>query len=153
MPTDYIGLNTSRVIVVRSETAIAKLAVMRVNSIESKYDLEPYNADILSFIPLERDQILARGMFEWGYHKVGILEFQRDDTGHVVALWWQLDEHDYPGLWVRGIDGIVEQDVKRVIEKFDRFRKPETSSDDQLVTSSFVFGWIPGTKFLSCCLV
>lgn len=62
------------------------------------------------------------GMIDWGYYKVGMLEFVRDD-GLVVGLWWQWDEYDYPGLWVKVGEGISEEQIKRVTEKFGRFRK------------------------------
>lgn len=125
----YIGLNTSRISIVPSGTAPAKLSVMFNDNCGSKCDLEPYNTDALSFLPLEHDKLLARGMIDWDYYKVGILEFVRDD-GLVVGLWWQWDQYDYPGLWVRVGEGSEEEQMKRVTEKFGRFRKSQASKVD-----------------------
>lgn len=97
----YIGLNTSRINIARSETAPAQVAVPFGDNAASKCDLEPYNVDALSFLPLERDQLLARGMMDWDSYKVGIFEFVRDGDGLITALWWQWDQYDYPGLWVK----------------------------------------------------
>lgn len=126
----YLGLNTSRMNIVPSETASTQLAVRFADNKEGECDLEPYNADMVSFLPLEREQILARGMIDWDYHKVGIFEFVKDDDGQVVGLWWQWDEIDYPGLWVKQRDGMGKEETEEVIKKFGRFRKPAEISDD-----------------------
>lgn len=119
----YIGLNTSRISTVPSETAPAKASVMFNDNCASKCDLEPYNADALKFLPLERENLLAKRMIDWDYCKVGIFEFVRDDD-LVVGLWWQWAEYDYTGLWVKvGEEDSKEEQIKRVTEKFGRFRK------------------------------
>ena len=83
----YLGLNVSSVDIVPDESADAKLAVaFGHNSAASKCDLEPYNADTLSFLPLKHDDLLARGMIDWDFYKVGILECGRRG-GEVVGLW------------------------------------------------------------------
>lgn len=118
----YIGLNTSRIDIVRSETAPAKVAVLFGGHASSQCDLEPYNLDALSFLPLEHDQWLARGMLDWDSYKVGILEFVRDKQRSVIALWWQWDQYDYPGLWVKKSEEMNQQDINGVVEKLGRFR-------------------------------
>ncbi|KAJ5093217.1 hypothetical protein N7456_009078 [Penicillium angulare] len=115
----YIGLHTSRIDIVQSETAAAGLAVIFANNSTSSCDLEPYNDLALSFLPLDHGSLLARGMIDWDYYKVGIFEFVKDE-GNIVGFWWQWDEFDYPGLWVKKRKGIAEHEV---LDKFGRFRK------------------------------
>ncbi|KAJ5947161.1 hypothetical protein N7466_000176 [Penicillium verhagenii] len=123
----YVGLNTtSRISIIRSDTASAKVAVKFGNNETGIFELEPYNADALSFLPSNTDIWLARGMIDWDYYAVGVYEFVRDENGEVVALWWQWEETDWPGLWVRQKEGMSEKDVQGVIGKFGRFRKPKT---------------------------
>jgi hypothetical protein len=65
---------------------------------------------------------LAKGMLDWDYYKVGIFEFVRKE-GQVVGLWWQWDELDYPGLWVRVREGMGQKEIDDVLAEFGRFRK------------------------------
>ncbi|KAJ5948568.1 hypothetical protein N7454_001875 [Penicillium verhagenii] len=129
----YVGLDTSRISIIRSDTASAKVAVEFAENKTGICELEPYTADALSFFPSNTDIWLARGMIDWDYYAVGVYEFVRDGNGdgngEVVALWWQWEETDWPGLWVRQKEGMSEKDVQRVIEKFGRFRKPRTTSE------------------------
>lgn len=121
----YIGLNTCRISITASDTAEAKVAIVFNDDQASKCDLEPYNADALSFFVREHDRLLAKSMIDWDYYKVGVLEFVRDG-GVVVGFWWQWDRGDYPALWVRIGNGTGEEEqVKRVSEKFGRFLKPK----------------------------
>jgi hypothetical protein len=49
---------------------------------------------------MKHDELLRNGMIDWDHYKVGIFEFVRD-KGNVVGLWWQWDELNYPGLWIK----------------------------------------------------
>lgn len=112
----YIGLNTSRISIVPSDTAAVKVGVLFNNDSASKCDLEPYNADTLSFLPMKHDKLLARGMLDWDYYKIWILEFV-SGGGEIVGLRWQWDEYDYPGLWVNHGEEIGKEQIKQVTEK------------------------------------
>lgn len=129
----YIGLNTSRISFIRSHTASARLAVKFADNDAGICDLEPFNADALSFFNTDTDSWLARGMLDWDYYTVGVFEFIRDENGEVVGLWWQWEENDWPGLWVRQKEGMSDEDVQGVIEKFGRFRKPTEASKADVV--------------------
>ncbi|KAL4745235.1 hypothetical protein BDW72DRAFT_186962 [Aspergillus terricola var. indicus] len=119
----YIGLNSCRISIAASDTAEAKVAIVFNNDQASKCDLEPYNADALSFFVLEHDKLLAKSMLDWDYYKVGVIEFVKD-SGVVVGFWWQWDGGDYPALWVRTGNGVGEEQVRIVSKKFGRFLNP-----------------------------
>lgn len=126
----YIGMNTSCLSIIRSDTASAKVAVKFADNDKAGVsELEPFNADALSFFPTDNDSWLARGMLDWDYYTVGVFEFVRGENGEVVALWWQWEETDWPGLWVRSKEGMSEDDVQKVIEKFGRYRKPKEAKE------------------------
>ncbi|KAJ5097394.1 hypothetical protein N7456_008115 [Penicillium angulare] len=122
---NYIGLNTSRVNIIKSDTAAAQVAVQFADETAGVCDLEPYKADPLSFLPIDNDTFLSRGMLDWDYYAVGVFEFLRDSDGQVVGFWWQWERTDWPGLWVKQKDGMSEQDTQEIISKFGRFRKTE----------------------------
>jgi CubicO group peptidase (beta-lactamase class C family) len=122
----YVGLGPSVINIVPSDSAAAKLAVFYGNNSEARCDLEPYNADALSFLPLKHDELLARSMIDWDFYKVGIFDFLRDSDNDVVALWWQWDENDSPGLWVKRQPGMSDDGMARVVERYGRFRKAAT---------------------------
>lgn len=121
----YVGLSTSRINIINRDAAPAQVAVQFADNTHGICDLEPYNADALSFLPTDNDSFLARGMLDWDYWTVGVFEFVRDDSGEVIAFWWQWEETDWPGLWVRQKEGMAQQDVQSVIEKLGRFRKSD----------------------------
>lgn len=121
----YIGLNTSRVSITKSDTAAAQVAVQFAGQTAGICDLEPYNVDSLSFLPTDNDTFLSRGMLDWDCYTVGVFEFQRDSDGQVVGFWWQWEQSDWPGLWVKQKDGMTEQETEEIISKFGRFRKNE----------------------------
>lgn len=56
----YVGLNTSRISIIRSNTASAKVAVKFADNEAGICELEPYNANALSFFPTNTDSWLAR---------------------------------------------------------------------------------------------
>lgn len=126
----YIGLNTSRISLLRSHTASARLAVNFADDDAGICDLEPYNTDALSFFPTDNDSWMARAMRDWDSYVVGVFEFIRDENEEVVALWWQYEPTDWPSLWVRQKEGMSDEDVQRVIDKFGRHRKPTASKAD-----------------------
>jgi hypothetical protein len=122
----YIGLGVLRIDISPSETAAAGLAVQFQNIPSTACDLEPYNADSLSFLLLQRDGLLSKAMIDWDYYKVGIFEFVRKDN-EVVAFWWQWDKLDYPGSWVRVREGMAQDEIDAVLAEFDRFRKSNST--------------------------
>jgi hypothetical protein len=125
----YVGLAVSRINITPSETAAAGLAVHYHDHTSAACDLEPYNIDALSFLPLKHDELLAKGMLDWDYYKVGIFEFVRKH-GEVVGLWWQWDEYDYPGLWVRVREGMSQEEIDGVLAEFGRFRKNDSKESN-----------------------
>ncbi|KAJ5715357.1 uncharacterized protein N7483_012538 [Penicillium malachiteum] len=132
----YIGLNTSRVNIIKSDTATAHVSVQFADESRTGIcDLEPYKADSLSFLPTDNDTFLSRGMLDWDYYTVGVFEFLRDSDEQVVGFWWQWEQTDWPGLWVKQKDGMTEQDTQEIISKFGRFRKAENQK-----TSAYVYG-------------
>ncbi|KAJ6016216.1 hypothetical protein N7540_010807 [Penicillium herquei] len=118
--------------------ASAKVAVKFADNEAGICELEPYNADALSFFPINTDSWLAQGMLDWDYYTVGVFEFARGENGEVVAMWWQWEETDWPGLWVRHNEGMSEEDVRRVIEKFGRYRKPKEAKEASEVDAADV---------------
>jgi CubicO group peptidase (beta-lactamase class C family) len=118
----YVGLNVSKIHIVHSSSAAAKLAVTFGHDQGLKCDLVPYNDDALSFLPLKHDELLRRAMIDWDYYKVGIFEFVRR-YGIVVGLWWQWDEHDYPGLWVKERNDMTNDEKADIIRELGAFRK------------------------------
>lgn len=103
----YVGLNTVRISILAiqsddSSNEPAQLAVQFGDNPASQCALEPYNADMLSFLPLDLETLLSRGMLAWHHYKMGILEFVRDeDKGTVAGFGWQWDSYEQPSLWVR----------------------------------------------------
>lgn len=99
----YIGLNVSRINIIRSDKSPSGLAVVFADQESSRCELEPYNSDSLSYLPMKHEETIARGMIEWDYWTVGIFNFVRQDRdrqqGDVVGLEWKWDEYDYPALW------------------------------------------------------
>lgn len=75
-------------------------------------------------------------MLDWDYYTVGVFEFVRGDNGRVVALWWQWEETDWPGLWVKRNEGMSEEDVQRAVEQFGRFRKPKKEEESVVAENS-----------------
>ncbi|KAK1255543.1 LOW QUALITY PROTEIN: hypothetical protein MKX08_009538 [Trichoderma sp. CBMAI-0020] len=101
----YIGLNVSRINIVRSDESLSGLAVVFADQESSRCELEPYNLDSLSYLPMKHEETIARGMIDWDYWTVGIFNFVRQDRdrqqGDVVGLEWKWDEYDYPALWAK----------------------------------------------------
>jgi CubicO group peptidase (beta-lactamase class C family) len=101
----YVGLNVSRINIVKSNKSLSGLAVIFSDQGISRCELEPYNSDSLSYLPMKHDEILARGMIDWDYWTVGIFNFVRQDRdqqqGDIVGLEWKWDQYDYPALWVK----------------------------------------------------
>ncbi|PNP48665.1 hypothetical protein TGAMA5MH_00356 [Trichoderma gamsii] len=99
----YIGLNVSRINIIRSDKSPSGLAVVFADQESSRCELEPYNSDSLSYLPMKHEETIARGMIDWDYWTVGIFNFVRQDRdrqqGDVVGLEWKWDEYDYPALW------------------------------------------------------
>lgn len=63
----YIGLNVSRINIIRSYKSSSGLAVVFADQDNSRCELEPYNSDSLSYLPMKHDEVLARGMIDWDY--------------------------------------------------------------------------------------
>ena len=100
----YVGLNISRIDIVPSEHSTSGLAVVFGQQEDSRCELEYYNTDAFSFLPLEHDDKMARGMIDWDYHRVGIFEFVRDEQVRaepVVALRWQWDRYECPTMYTK----------------------------------------------------
>ncbi|KAK5092951.1 hypothetical protein LTR70_005185 [Exophiala xenobiotica] len=108
----YIGLGISRMDIEASETSPSGLAVVFGEKIASKYELEPYNVDAFSFLPMDHKEVLARGMIDGDYYTVGILRFMgksEDARPHpdggangktpVVGLNWQWDQWEKPSFY------------------------------------------------------
>lgn len=123
----YIDLNTIRISILEIESDgnddSVQLAVVFGDNPASKCTLEPYNADMLSFLPLSREALVSRGMLAWTGYKMGTSEFVRDEEGGEVAnFWWQLDPYEYPSLWVSDQAGMGPQQTQEVLDKFGQFR-------------------------------
>lgn len=101
----YIGLNVSRINIVKSDKSPSGLAVVFADQKSSRCELEAYNSDSLSYLPMNHNEIIARGMIDWDYWTVGIFNFMRQDQDHqqgdIMGLEWKWDEYDYPALWVK----------------------------------------------------
>ncbi|RYP70452.1 hypothetical protein DL769_004962 [Monosporascus sp. CRB-8-3] len=101
---DYEGFSISINVFIRQETG--RLA-FTLNSLEkSLCNLEFYSKDdefeIYSFMPLKRDEWLARGMIDWDGYAVGLLYFTRDqDTGKVDALCWLYETTEPMGWFMK----------------------------------------------------
>lgn len=128
----YVGLNVSHIHIIKSAGSASGLAVVFADQEASRCELEPYNADSLSFLPTEREEILARGMIDWDYWSVGIFDFVREDEakreGPIVGLRWKWDEWDYAGLWVKLVDGMDQEGVNEVLLKHGRFLKKDSGA-------------------------
>lgn len=124
----YVGLNTVRISILatqsdNSSNEPVQLAVVFGDNPASECALEHYNADMLSFLPMDRDTLLSRGMLEWHHCKMGIFEFVRDEEdGTVAGFWWQWDSYEFPSLWVRDQAGMGQQQIQEVLDKFGQFR-------------------------------
>ena len=129
----YLGLKTSRIHIISHESSKSGFAIQFADQEKSVCELEPYNVDALSFLPKEHDELLARGMIDWDFYKVGIIEFVRENEaareGRVIGFRWQWDQYDYPGLWVKQHDEMSESDMDKVIEKHGRFLKDDKETE------------------------
>ncbi|KAJ5433193.1 uncharacterized protein N7458_012349 [Penicillium daleae] len=128
----YVGLNTIRISILAIESDDAnesiRLSVVFGDNPASKCALEPYNADMLSFLPLSREALLSRGMLAWTNYKMGIFDLVRDEEDvEVAGSWWQWEPYDYPSLWVRDQAGMGPQQIQEVLDKFGQFRVGETT--------------------------
>ncbi|KAJ5113912.1 beta-lactamase/transpeptidase-like protein [Penicillium angulare] len=55
-------------------------------------DLDPYDEDVLSFMPLSREAWLEASMIDWDYYETGLLRFSRNvETGQVDGFSWKWD--------------------------------------------------------------
>ena len=130
----YVGLNTVRIsimAIVDGEHANSnQMAVIFGDNTASKCVLEPYNSNMVSFLPVNREDLLSRGMLAWTNFKMGIFEFVRDEDGEVAGFWWQWDPKDYPSLWVRDQPGMGPQQIQEVLDKFRHFRVEEQTRKD-----------------------
>jgi CubicO group peptidase (beta-lactamase class C family) len=124
----YVGLNTVRISILATQSddsndELAQLAVQFGDIPASQCALEPYNADMLNFLPLDMETLLSRGMLAWHHYKMGILEFVRDkEDGTVAGFWWKWDSYEHPSLWVREEVGMGPQQIQEVLDKFGQFR-------------------------------
>jgi CubicO group peptidase (beta-lactamase class C family) len=125
----YVGLGTSVINIVKSDTSTSGLAVVFAGKEATHCQLEPYNTDALSFLPMHRHELLARGMIDWDYWTVGIFRFVREDEaerkGFVIGLRWKWDKYDYPGLWVKTSAGMSNAEYDAIIQKHSTFLKTE----------------------------
>lgn len=131
----YVGLSTVHISIVATDgddnTNSNQMAVVFGDNPPSKCILEPYNSNMLSFLPVNRDILLSRGMLAWTNFKMGIFEFVRDeDDGEVAGFWWQWGPNDYPSLWVRDQAGMGPQQVQEVLDKFGYFQVEEQTGQD-----------------------
>lgn len=101
----YIGLNVSRINIVRSDKSPSGLAVVFAGKESTRCELEPYNSDSLSYLPMKHEETIARGMIDWDYWTVGIFNFVRQNRdyqqGDIIGLECKWDEYDYPALWIK----------------------------------------------------
>lgn len=83
---EYNGCNTTIQASLCEETG---RLVIKFNGREKpRYDLELYNRDTYSFMPLTRDDWLREGMYNWQSYRMGVLKFSRNDDGMVDCLAW-----------------------------------------------------------------
>ncbi|KAJ5488880.1 hypothetical protein N7539_003770 [Penicillium diatomitis] len=126
----YVGLNTIRISITggvkEGESGFTELMVTFGANSGSKHPLEPYNTDMLSFLPQKREQLLARGMMMWNHYKMGIFEFVREkESGKVLGFWWQWDANETSSLWVKDHGVISPQEIQEIQEKIRHSRIPE----------------------------
>ncbi|KAI1123622.1 beta-lactamase/transpeptidase-like protein [Nemania abortiva] len=74
----YVGFGVSYIHIIHSDTSLSRLAVRFADQEASQCDLEPYNKDALSFLPLDHHEKLERGMIDWDYWQVGVFTLVRE---------------------------------------------------------------------------
>lgn len=60
-----------------SKTSPSGLAIVSGEKTASNCELEHYNIDAFTFLPMDHKKVLARGMVHWDHHTVDILRFER----------------------------------------------------------------------------
>lgn len=129
----YLGLGALRLDIIKSEESSGGLAVVFTHQECSRCELEQFNADALSFLPIDRDKGLRRGMLDWESRKVGVFNFvrenEREREGPVVGCWWKWDEHVYVRLWAKVKEDMSDAQIARVIEKHGGFLKDALEND------------------------
>lgn len=90
----YVGFGVSHIHIIHSGTSPSGLAVKFADQEASQCDLEPYNRDALSFLPLDRHAKLERSMIDWDYWEVGVFTFVRE--GGTIDLDWPSSQPDSP---------------------------------------------------------
>ncbi|KAF5005502.1 hypothetical protein FDECE_8080 [Fusarium decemcellulare] len=98
---DYHGYNTTVSIFEREETG--NLALTINGHTECMCDLELYARDQYSFLPRTRDAWLKNGMMDYEHYFVGVLRFQRDDSGTIEGLKWEYEPEDV--AWFGRVQG------------------------------------------------
>lgn len=125
----YLGLGSCRIDIIESGNSSSGLAVVFGSQDASRCELEPFNTDSLSFLPLEHDVKLERGMIDWDFWTVGVFNFLREDADQkdspVIGLRWKWDQYDYAGLWVKTHHGMSNTEIDAIIEKHGRFLKED----------------------------
>lgn len=122
----YLGMGgASSIHIIRSEQATSGLALIFGDEEVTQCELDPYGADALGYLPLEREETLAKGMMDWDYWTVGVVQFVRktegDKNSPVVGFRWKWDEFDYAGLWVKTEDATSEQDYEAIVAEYGRY--------------------------------
>ncbi|KAL9477692.1 hypothetical protein ACSS6W_007533 [Trichoderma asperelloides] len=118
----YIGLNVSRINIIRSYKSSSGLAVVFADQDNSRCELEPYNSDSLSYLPMKHDEVLARGTLETRLRELCDVS-QSNNKSALEELVTALEEIAPPGRTTAMRLATLEEDLsKEVQERAEFFR-------------------------------
>lgn len=105
----YVGFGVSYIHIIRSETSTSGLAVRFADQERSQCDLERYNKDALSFLPLDHHVKLENGMIDWDYWQTGVFTFLREGMSFDLGVPASLRDCPSVGAVTENPTGIVSQ--------------------------------------------
>uniref|UniRef100_A0A8H7KBG3 Beta-lactamase-related domain-containing protein n=1 Tax=Bionectria ochroleuca TaxID=29856 RepID=A0A8H7KBG3_BIOOC len=101
----YHGLGASIIDIKESNKSDSGLAVVFGSQNASRCELDKFNQDSLSFLPIDHKEVLERAMIDWDCWTVGVFRFVREDETQpdspVVGLRWKWDQYEDSTLWVK----------------------------------------------------
>ncbi|CAG9985159.1 unnamed protein product [Clonostachys byssicola] len=125
----YYGLGASIIDIKESNKSDSGLAVVFGRQDASTCQLDKFNRDSLSFLPMDHKEILERAMIDWDYWTVGVFRFVREDetqpNSPIVGLRWKWDQYEDSTLWVKQNDKteMTDDQYDAVAKKHGKFLK------------------------------
>ncbi|VUC20614.1 unnamed protein product [Clonostachys rosea] len=111
----------------KNETLASGLSVVFGHQNASRCQLDKFNRDCLSFLPLDHKEILERAMIDWDYWTVGVFRFVREDEARhdspIIGLRWKWDQWEDSTLWVKENGNMTDDEYDAIVKKHGKFLK------------------------------